>query len=119
MPTLTESDAGTRETTESVESVARRLTQDNIDAEPEILKSYWFPAENEVRLVHVDTLAAPSEYVRPFYFGAAPQANIPYSSAVALILPENDQNGENPLTPPDNWGGWEAAVVVYDAAAKH
>ena len=94
---------------QTVEEVAHYLAEENIHNEPAIQKTYWFPASNEIRLVHVDSTAPPSSgTLQPFYFGSAPQDNIPFRSAVALIPPDQD---DSKLSLPQEWGTWEDAIT--------
>lgn len=93
---------------QTVEEVARYLAEENARNEPAITVTYWFPAPNEVRLIHVDATAPPIDgVVKPFYFGAAPRDNIPFRSAVALIPLEQD---DRHLNLPAEWGTWDNAV---------
>ena len=110
MPVLTQSPA------EEIKEAAYQLMRDNVDSVPEIIKTYWFPENRTIRLIHVDRTAGPTDQIRPFYFSEDKRSGLPYPSGVALILPENDQNGEEPLDPPAEWGTWRDAVVIYDAA---
>ena len=113
MPVLTQSPAD-----EEMKAAAYQLVKESVEAEPEIIKTYWFPSpkDRRIRLIHVDTIAGPTDHIRPFYFSEDTQSGLHFPSGVALILPENDQNGENPLDPPAEWGTWHDAIVIYDAA---
>jgi len=79
-------------------------------ADPNIIKFYLFPAENEVRLVEVATDMQPSlsQMVQPFYFPAAPLHNMPAPSGVALI--RDGEDGK--LNLPKEWGTWAEAKLL-------
>lgn len=108
MPTLQEDRIG--EVAETVEMVAHRLASEAA-ADPLILRTYWFPAENEVRLVYVDASAPPSQTVMPFYFGTSKEQGIPYPSAAAVIRPEEEPGQPGEITPPLHWGTWADARI--------
>lgn len=97
---------------ETVERQARYLAADNYKVEPTIQRVYWFPNEDEVRLVEVTPIIPPSleGEVRPFYFAPSPEDALPSPSAMAMIQP--DEFGV--LRLPTGWGGWEAAVLIEE-----
>lgn len=78
--------------------------------DPNIIKFFWFPAENEVRLVEVATDMQPSldDEVQPYYFPASPQHNMPALSGVALI--RDGEDGKLKL--PKGWGTWAEAELL-------
>jgi hypothetical protein len=95
---------------EIVERQARYLAADNYGVSPDIQRVYWFPDDDEVRLVEVTPqipVSAEGE-VRPFYFAPSPQDNLPSRSAMAMIQPE--EFGK--LRLPDGWGDWNSAVLI-------
>jgi hypothetical protein len=94
----------------TIERQARFLADDNRRAEPDIRKIYWFPHEEEVRLVELTDLipAADEEMVQPFYFQASPEDNLPAPSGIAMIRPE--EFGKLKL--PEDWGDWAQAVEL-------
>lgn len=98
----------------NIRTVAQRLWEDNVAAEPAIRAVYLFPSDEEVRLVHLDPTAAPSrdeQTFTPYYFGANAASGVPYPSAIALIRPEE----KNVLLPPEGWGDWAQAEQVWEA----
>lgn len=86
------------------------LAEEARRTDPDISKFYWFPANDEVRLIEVTTKIPPSRdnQVQPFYFPPAPKQNMAAPSGVALILDGEDRK----LSPPKGWGGWETAVEL-------
>lgn len=92
---------------EDIERQAKLLARENRQAEPDIKTIYWFPDDNEVRLVEVLPTIPPSGQVQPYFFRAAPKDNLPAPSGIALINP-NDVK----LPPPEGWGRWEDAVEL-------
>ncbi|MCA1596474.1 MAG: hypothetical protein LC772_08640 [Chloroflexi bacterium] len=93
-------------------STARLLRAEGINSEPAILRTYLFPANEEVRLIHVDKTIArlpDGEAIAPFYFKAVPELGIAVPSAIALIAPEDELSA--PL--PNGWD-WESATLVED-----
>src|SRR5579875_3567361 len=95
---------------EVVEQQARMLARDNRQAEPEILDVYWFPDEQEVRLVELTPVipASGDGRVHPFYFNPNPSDNLPVPSGIALIRPEEFRI----LKTPSDWGDWDHAVRI-------
>src|SRR5690606_19270807 len=55
---------------EELEGVARKLAQESGEAEPTILRIYWFPHSEQIRLVEIDeeALHDDEETIHPFYF---------------------------------------------------
>ena len=94
----------------SIHDAALELAEYNVESEPAITKIYLFPDDTEIRLVVVDPTTLPSkpEVVSPFYFAASPGEGLPYPSAVALILPEE----EGRLGTPDGWK-WNEAKIIW------
>src|SRR5438067_1712192 len=91
----------------TIERQARLLAGDNRRAEPQITRIFWFPDEKEVRLIElIDQVPATADgEVRPFYFRASPQDNLPAPSAIAMI--RGDEYGRLKL--PRGWGEWADA----------
>lgn len=82
------------------------LAKENVEAEPDIKTVYWFPDDEEVRLVEVeDMIPISGERVDPFYFDASPEDNMPAPSGIALIRSDE----VNKLILPDGWGTWDSA----------
>ena len=99
-----------------IEKQALLLAEEARRTDPSIIKFYWFPADNEVRLVEVATNMQPSlsAEVEPYYFPPAPRMNMPAPSGVALILAGEDGK----LSLPKGWGGWDSAVELKPEAAQ-
>ena len=89
---------------------AEHLAKANREAEPDIIEVYWFPADDEIRLVEVlrTTLPSPSGELEPFYFAPSPADGIHLRSAVALITPAEAGR----LKLPPGWGTWRSAKRV-------
>jgi hypothetical protein len=99
---------------QDIRTVARRLWEDGVEAEPAIQAAYLFPSPDEIRLVYLDPTTAPnrdSQTIRPYYFGANAASDLPYPSAIALIRPEEKDR----LEPPDGWGTWAQAELVWES----
>jgi hypothetical protein len=97
-----------------IESQARMLAEENMKADPDILKVYWFPDEAEVRLIEVSQSIPSStdNRVHPFYFRPDPASNLPAPSGIALI---RDQEWATSTLPPD-WGDWNRAKLLRERA---
>lgn len=95
---------------EQVERQAKLLAKENRQAEPEISKVFWFPDDNEVRLVELHPTIPPSGdgQVHPYFFRPSPADELPAPSGVALIKPE--EFGQLKL--PASWGDWTIAVEL-------
>lgn len=92
---------------EHIKAQARYLARQNREAEPDIVKVYWFPDDREVRLVelHLGVPQSLDGKLNPFYFRDQPEDNLPAPSGVALIRPE--EFGQLEL--PSSWGDWNRA----------
>lgn len=100
-----------------IEEQARYLAQENKLADPSIRQVYWFPDEEEVRLIETTDDVPDSEesVIRPFYFQANPSANLPAPTGIALIRP----NEVKQLKLPARWGSWEEArKLLAEAESK-
>jgi hypothetical protein len=93
-----------------VEQQARNLARANREADTQVTSVYWFPKDDEVRLVELtDSVpCSPDGRVHAFHFSASARDGLTYPSAVALIRP--DELGR--LTLPDGWGQWTDAVEL-------
>jgi len=93
-----------------IEKQARLLAKENKRSDPEIIKIYWFPDDNEVRLIglHSAVPANNDQQICPFFFRSSPSDNLPVPSRIALIRP--DEFGTLELPP--NWGDWNTAVEL-------
>lgn len=100
----------------TIQKQALLLAEEARRTDPSIIKFYWFPAENEVRLVEVATNMQPSlsAEVEPFYFPPAPKHNMHVVSGVALI--RDGEDGKLKL--PEGWGDWDAAVQLGPEVAE-
>jgi hypothetical protein len=99
----------------SIEEEARWLAQYNKRTNPDIKNVYWFPAENEIRLLETTEEVPFSEEekdVSPFYFPAFrdEDVHIKHKLAIALIRPECFGN----LNLPENWGSWDCGRLIND-----
>jgi len=76
---------------------------------PSILRSYIFPDEDEIRLVHVDSQALGGDnVVHAIQFSPDLSEGITYSSRIALV-PVRD---ESTAALPASWGDWSSAKVL-------
>jgi hypothetical protein len=95
----------------TLEDTARELAQANAKAEPTILRIYWFPHSDQIRLVEIDeeALRDDDETIHPFYF--RPTEDVPFTSGIALLPPSEEKKK---LVPQD-WGGdWSSGEVVFN-----
>lgn len=91
---------------------AERLAQWNADSEESVVRIWWFPSEEEIRLIEVDdsTLAAPDKRAQPYYFPAR-LPEVPYPCGIALVRPEEEQN----IALPAAWNAsWNDAVLIFE-----
>jgi len=95
---------------EEVKRQAELLAKENKQSDPAIIKIYWFPDDDEVRLVELHLAIPPSDdgHVHPFFFRPSPSEDLPAPSAVAMIRPNEFGN----LQLPTNWGDWSNAVKL-------
>lgn len=93
-----------------IEAQALKLAQDNKKAEPGIKKIYWFPDDEEIRLVELedDLVPALSGHVEPFYFGPSPEDDLVAPSGIALIRTDEFRD----LKLPKDWGSWDDAIEL-------
>jgi len=86
---------------------AEKLAKANREAEPTISDVYWFPHDEEVRLIELDSAVprSPDNRVHPFHFRPAPSQGLPAPSGVALISPDEFRQAELP----EDWGTWDQA----------
>jgi len=93
-----------------VERQAKYLAADNRQVEPDITKVYWFPDDNEVRLLEITEIVPLTSdgEVHPFYFRASPIDDLPLPTAVAMIRAE--EFGKLKL--PDQWGAWDDGIPL-------
>jgi hypothetical protein len=97
---------------EEIERQARLLADENMDADPDIEAVYWFPNQDEVRLVEI-TPSIPTSTdnrVHPYYFRPDPASNFPAPSGIALIQPQEFKAS----TLPERWGDWNQAKLIKE-----
>lgn len=94
---------------ESIQDVAERVAEDNVQASPELEAIYLFPSQDTIRLVLLDPVTISSEQMIPDYFNAFPQGGVPYVSAIAVIRPEEAFI----LPPPPDWGSWSDTLRLW------
>ncbi len=95
-----------------IEQQARYLARKNREADPSITGIYWFPSNEEVRLVEIVPNIPPSgDSVEVFYFRSDSAHQLPAPSGIALVRP--DEFGAKPL--PEEWGDWDDGVEIGEA----
>lgn len=87
--------------------LALKLASEDKKNEPNIQSVYWFPNENEVRLLALedDFIASGSGYVEPYYFSTDAKFGQIAPSGLALIRTDEFQK----LKLPERWGSWDKA----------
>jgi hypothetical protein len=87
----------------TVQEEARRLASEAKESDSSISSIYWFPHDEEVHLIMIDSNLVPSGagHVEPFYFDST--ATDPVPSGIAIIGPEEYRN----LRMPRGWGDWD------------
>ena len=95
---------------ESIREQAHKLACANKQAEPYIKKIYWFPSNEEIRLVEVEETTMPtlSGAVEPFFFEPSPKDGLTVPSGIAIILDKEFGT----LNLPQGWGTWKDAVEL-------
>ncbi len=93
-----------------IKEQAQLLAADNRQAEPDITRVFWFPDDQEVRLVELTDQVPQTQdgEVHPFYFRASPQDKLPVPSAIAMIRVDEFRK----LRLPVDWGNWDDAVEL-------
>ena len=88
----------------TINEQALSLARANKQAEPGIVKIFWFPDEQEIRLVELEKNmpATMSGNLEPFYFAPSPADGLFAPTAIALIRPEEYQR----LLLPAGWVDW-------------
>jgi hypothetical protein len=102
-------------TMDKIRQQAEYLAKDNRETEPTIEAVYWFPDEQEVRLVELTPVVPLNEddQLRPFYFPASVEDDLPSPSGVAMIRPEEWRR----LRLPKGWS-YEHAVLIANGKGK-
>ncbi len=90
-----------------IKEQAIRIAKENKTADPQIDEVYWFPSEDEVRLVELEEnfITSASGCLEPFYFSASPEDELPVPSGIAIIKKEEYKK----ITLPQGWGKWSDA----------
>lgn len=99
---------------ENLRAAAEFLAKDHLETEPNLRKIYWFPADDEVRLIDVYADAIPVRDGDPaaaFFFGPDIKGGVPYRYAIALVRPEEDRR----IPLPNGWGEWSDGVILWEA----
>jgi hypothetical protein len=96
-----------------IERQARLLAREARHADPAISRIFWFPDEQEVRLVEIDDTVPPNhdKKIHPFFFRPSPQDDLPSPSATALIRPEEVRQ----IDLPSAWGNWDDGIEIEAA----
>jgi hypothetical protein len=105
---------GAAMTRTDIEKLAREIAEDHAESEPGIVRVYWFPADEEIRIVEIDE-SLPSKMeadapgkMTPFYF----QRNGAMRNPLVLELISPDD--ENKIGVPAGWGDWKDAKVILE-----
>jgi hypothetical protein len=82
---------------------AKKLANEARNLDSNITEVYWFPDEQEVRLIEINenTIKSLTGRIEPFYFDST--AEIPAPSGVAVIQPSE----VGKLKLPKDWGNWK------------
>ncbi len=85
-------------------------------ADSSIVRFFWFPDAEQVRLLELssDLLPASGDEVEPVFFRPAPEHGMPALSGVAMI--REDEYGS--INPPTEWGTWDQAVDLTGETEK-
>jgi len=97
----------------AIEKQARFLAYSTRLGNPDVVRIYWFPNDDEIRLISL-TDQTPQNHdgkVCPFYFRASPEYHLSYVSAVAMI--RTAEFGK--LNLPEGWGSWGSAVELVES----
>ena len=96
--------------TAAIRKQASELARANKQSEPAIEKVYWFPSDEEIRLVELEqtTVPALSGWVEPFFFAPSPKDGLTAPSGIAII--QTEEFGKLQL--PQGWGSWDDAVEL-------
>jgi hypothetical protein len=102
----------TTEQKQKMREQAKLLAMDSKNADPNVIKVYWFPHEKEVHIIEINDNTTPSgESVAPFYFGPVPEEGLTAPSGIAIIKPEEYRK----IDLPSGWGTWDDAEEVETA----
>lgn len=92
----------------SMEEEARSLAASNAEADTDIEEIWWFPDNDEIRVIEIDPTLPATDGIAAFSFRSSPIDGIHFPLAIALIRPE-----EKELPLPDGWASWNDAVLLY------
>ena len=96
----------------NMKQIATRLAKKHAEIEPTVEEIYWFPAIDEIRFVEVDSATIESEKIEPFYFTPDPDGGVPFPAGIAVIRAEEKKK----LQPPEEWGSWDDAELIWRKA---
>ncbi len=101
---------------EMMDSV-KKLIEYHTEAEPSLVEIYLFPSTEEIHLVEVDenTCLIEGNQMEAWYLDPYLEGGISHPSGFALIHPQEVRV----LIPPDGWGTWEDAELVWSRAVVH
>ncbi|HVT81973.1 MAG TPA: hypothetical protein VHM90_15115 [Phycisphaerae bacterium] len=93
----------------AIRKQAELLAKDNQEAEPSIQAVYWFPDDQEVRLVEITPVVPLNEDDRlhPTYFAPSPEDGLPAPTRMTMIRPEEWRQ----LRLPAGWS-YDRAVLI-------
>lgn len=98
---------------EDILRAAKALASANVENEPNIVATYLFPSETEIRLIHLDPSSpCAEECVSAYQF--PPEDDINYPCAIGLLPPEQ----KDQVLPPEGWGDWNDAQIIYDRQSE-
>lgn len=85
-------------------------------ADSSIVRFFWFPDAEQVRLLELSTNVSPAagDEIEPVFFRPAPEHGIPALSGVAMIR-EDEYRAVNL---PTDWGTWDDAVELTGETEK-
>ncbi len=98
-----------------IEKQARMMAEEARLNDPGITGVFFFPTDQEVRLIEVvsDVPVASGDRVNVFYFNPAPDCGMPALSGVGVVRP--DDLGRVAL--PEGWGDWKDGIKLYPQQA--
>lgn len=94
----------------NIQDAALDLAISSAESDPTIRKIYWFPNDQQVRLLHIDSesIKTDDQDARPFYFNKV--EGIPFTVGLAMLHPDE----ERLKAPPVEWASdWSDAKIIY------